>query len=181
MADNQDLNNPYLPAVPPLNKNNAGSEPAPFSPYGIQPPQPNHENPQPLAYGPPSVNPAPYGTPQQSYGPPQMPMPQHGYEQQYLPQQGYAQPQPNYMQAVKAPSNNLALIGFILGLAAIILGLLGSLPAIVLGHIALYQMKTKPAGNRWQAITALWLGYVGVGLYILLIMLVFGLQGISDY
>lgn len=160
MNDKPKASNPYLP-------NDSYNEPAPFAPY--------FSDPTPTPYGPtqPELNaapivPAPYGTPVNSVSPQNDEAQQSSYtSSQPYAQQGYepARPQPYYLQqTVENPANQLALIAFIVSLSTIFFGLFASITSIILGHIALNQMKNGLANNRWMAISALSLGYAGVAL-----------------
>lgn len=88
---------------------------------------------------------------------------------------GYAAPAPNYMSpavhpAYAAPSysqgrpadvNQIALIGFIASLVGFGTGV-GFIAGIILGHIALNQIRRQPQPGRGLAIAALVIGYLGV-------------------
>ena len=94
--------------------------------------------------------------------PPQQPMsPPPGY--QGAPQPGYGQP---------AGTNGLAIASLILGI--LWLCWLGSILAVIFGHVALGQIK-KTGGaqqGRGMAIAGLVLGYLGIATFIL--TLIFG-------
>jgi hypothetical protein len=62
-----------------------------------------------------------------------------------------------------------------LAIAALVLGILwlywvGSILAVIFGHIALSQIRHTRQGGRGLAIAGLVLGYVGLGLLVLLIV-----------
>lgn len=69
----------------------------------------------------------------------------------------------------EAPRNTLALVTLILGIAGFFTGLTG-LAAIVTGHISLSQIKKSGEEGRGLALTGLVLGYVTVGLSLLVII-----------
>ena len=77
---------------------------------------------------------------------------------QYQPQyQGYA-PAP-----VQAKTNTLAIIALV---SSFFISLLG----VILGHIALNQIKTTGEGGRGLAIAALIIGYVSMALAVVIII-----------
>ncbi len=75
--------------------------------------------------------------------------------------QGYA-PAP-----VAAKTNGLAI-------AALVSSFFISLLGIILGHIALNQIKTTGEGGRGLAIAALVIGYASIALAVILIVVVMG-------
>lgn len=117
------------------------------------------------------------------FAPQQHPNPaQPAYPARPGPSGPYAPPAAGYVPtppaagngyAAAPPTNGLALASMICGLA----GLLGnvfvvflvmpffvSLAAVILGHVALSQLKKRPGtGGRGMAITGLVTGYVAVG------------------
>ena len=121
------------------------------SPYGAAPQQPT----DPYA--------TPYGTaPQQPYGAPAQ------YGQQGGPFNAYGQPA--YYGLPPEPKG-LSIASMCCGIAAFVgLGifLLPQLAAVILGHLAL---KREPSG-RGMAIAGLVLGYVGIALTILVIVII---------
>jgi hypothetical protein len=149
--------------------------------YGQQNDQPQYgQQPgsaQQPGYGQAPQNPQ-YG---QGYGQ----QPQYGQQRygQQQPAYGYGQPQygqPQY--APPAPGYNLFSI------LAIILGFVVPIAGIVMGHIALSQLKRTQEQGRGLALTGLIVGYVLVGIGIvyfavLIIALVagFGANSYSDY
>ena len=77
---------------------------------------------------------------------------------QYQPQyQGYA-PAP-----VQAKTNTLAIVALV---SSFFISLLG----VILGHIALNQIKTTGEGGRGLAIAALVIGYVSMALAVVIII-----------
>lgn len=91
---------------------------------------------------------------------------------QYPPQQ-YPQPQPPYVYAAKPPYDGLAITSFILSLLWI--GWLGSILAVIFGHIALHNIRRTQASGRGLAIAGLILGYAG--LCTLALVILFGIVG----
>ncbi|TAG09316.1 MAG: DUF4190 domain-containing protein [Verrucomicrobia bacterium] len=70
--------------------------------------------------------------------------------------------------------DSFAVTSFVLGLASLIVGPLGSLPAIIFGHIALLRIKSNPwtTGNGY-ALAGLVLGYITL-ILIIIVIVVFG-------
>jgi hypothetical protein len=146
--------------------------------YGQQNDQPQYgQQPgsaQQPGYGQAPQNPQ-YG---QGYGQ----QPQYGqqqYGQQRQSAYGYGQPQygqPQY--APPAPGYNLFSI------LAIILGFVVPIAGIVMGHIALSQLKRTQEQGRGLALTGLIVGYVFVGLgilYFVFIAIFIGIASSHDY
>lgn len=96
--------------------------------------------------------------------PPQHAAPQYSPPPQYSP---YAQYPPTAVSPYGAPApktNGLAIAAFVLGL----LGL--AIVPVVMGHLALSQIKRTQEGGRGFAITGLVLGYIACALYVLLVI-----------
>jgi len=89
--------------------------------------------------------------------PPEPEQPQMPQPQQFI-QPGYAMPYVSI--APQQKTSGLAIASMVLGI--VWLGWLGSLLAVIFGHIALSQTKDGRAGGRGMAIAGLVLGYVGV-------------------
>jgi hypothetical protein len=71
----------------------------------------------------------------------------------------------------RAGTNGLAIASLVLGI--LWLYWLGSILALIFGHIALHQTKQNPyQGGRGLAIAGVVLGYVGVGIGALFLLLV---------
>jgi hypothetical protein len=146
---------PY--GVPPY-----GSMPA-VPPYGSMPAVP----PQPQAYGSSSYSPSaaqPYGYPAsgaQPYGYPASGQPAYGYPAYGYPPYGYP-PAPQR-------TSGLAVASLVLGLVWIYW--IGSILAVIFGHIALAEIKRDPrVGGRGLAIAGVVLGYIGLGVLVLVIV-----------
>ena len=118
--------------------------------------EPYGQDPQPWQY--PEPPPQQYPQPQQDQQPPYPPQPQ-----QYPP------PQPPYVIAAKPPYDGLAIASFILGLLWI--SFLGSIMAVIFGHIALRNIRRTHASGRGLAIAGLILGYIGLSTLALFILL----------
>ena len=166
-------------------------------PPGNTTPPPGATTPPPGSWGQPQEDPRAQaggvlpGYPQQTgYAQPGDPYqagyPQPGYPQQpgYLQQAGY--PQPGYPQAgypqpfvgAQARNNPLAITALVCGIVQFVLGLfvvlniLGAIPAIICGAIALRQIRERRERGRGMAIAGLVLGILGVVYFILVIILI---------
>ncbi len=75
-----------------------------------------------------------------------------------------------YSQGVPS-SNGLAVASLVLGI--LWLGWLGSLLAVIFGHVALGQINRSGGreGGRGLAIAGLVLGYVGIGIFLLIFVI----------
>jgi hypothetical protein len=89
------------------------------------------------------------------------------------------QPLPYYPQPPQTKVNGLAIAGMVLGIIWIYW--IGSILAVIFGHVALNQMKTNPGKytGRGMAIAAVALGWVGVGT-LLSVVLIFVAAGASS-
>lgn len=117
---------------------------------GLPPPYPYPPYPYP---GYPYAPPAYPGQP----GPPPWPGP-------YPPP--YAQPYPPY--AASSATNGFAIASLVLGI--LWLYWVGSILAVVFGHIALVQTRERGQGGRGLAIAGLVLGYLGLATLVLVIL-----------
>lgn len=110
--------------------------------------------------------------PNEPYLAPQQPQPQYAPQGQYAPPQ---QPQyaPQAPYAPKPPTNALAIVSLISAFFV-------SIVAIILGHIALAQIKRTGESGRGLALAGTIIGYVSVGLTVIgvtIAILFFGLLG----
>jgi hypothetical protein len=149
------------------------------SPAGTpaSPPPPGYpgaETPYPPAPTPPAYGSQPgYGAPAQAqapYGAPAYPQQPYGYGPGY----GYGPKQ-----------NTLAIVSLIAGIAAfVILPLIASIVAVITGHMSLKQLKTSGEGGRGMALTGTILGWVGIGLaaigIVLLILWIIFIVGVAS-
>jgi hypothetical protein len=96
--------------------------------------------------------------------------PQYGQGPQYgqYPQYGGSGGQ----YGAPARTNPLAIASLVCGIGQILLGLIAGIPGIILGFIALNQIKTKGEGGRGMAIAGIVLGFIGVALFLILIIAV---------
>jgi hypothetical protein len=128
---------------------------------GEQPPQGGGEQP-PQGQYPPGGQPPP----QQPYAqPPQGPYPQQGYPPPQYPPPQYP-PSP--------PNNGLAVAALILGVAGVtILFGLGSIGALICGYMGKSQIDESNGaqGGRGMAVAGIVLGYLGIAIGILFVLL----------
>lgn len=122
----------------------------------------------------------PVDTPQAGY--PQAGYPQAGYPQAGYPQAGYPQPgypQPGYGTYAAsgygypaAPANNgLAVASLVLGIAGIfIVPIIGSIAAVIMGHMARKQIRERGEGGDGMAVGGLVTGYVGAAIWLAIIL-----------
>lgn len=122
-------------------------------------PPPYDPNAGQQPYTPPAPAPQPYA--QQPYAQPVAPQ---AYAQAY-PQQGYA--------GTVAPANNtLALVSMISGIAAfVVVPFIGSIVAIITGHMAKKQIAQTGEGGSGMATAGLILGYVGIAFVVLAVII----------
>ncbi len=88
---------------------------------------------------------------------------------QYPPPPQQYPPQPPYVIAARPPYDGLAITSFILGV--LWFGWLGSILAVIFGHIALRNIRRTNASGRGLAIAGLILGYIGLATLTLFILL----------
>lgn len=109
--------------------------------------------------------------------PPRPPQPDQASQRPtgYAPQPPVAPLAPPYAQAPQAQStNSLAVAALILGiLGFFMLPIIGSLLGIVLGVLALGQIKQGKGTGRGMALTGLWLGVASLVITTLLFLIVF--------
>ncbi|MFI1578195.1 DUF4190 domain-containing protein [Embleya sp. NPDC020630] len=155
--------------------------PGPYGSFGERPAD-DFEGP----YGAPGGQP-PYGDPAAPYGYGQAP-----YGQPYDPHAPYGQqpygygyyPQPGYGGYLPQPgTNGLAIASMILGIVWIYW--IGSLLAVIFGHIALAQTARTGQEGRGMAIAGVVLGWIGMAvLALVVVMLIVDSRhdhGYSDY
>jgi hypothetical protein len=85
-----------------------------------------------------------------------------------LPNQPYGYPPgpPPQPSPPRQTTNGLAIAALVLGIVWV--GWLGSLLAVIFGHIALYQINRTGAMGRGLAVAGLVLGYVGLAVLVIL-------------
>ncbi|WP_256977955.1 DUF4190 domain-containing protein [Microbacterium sp. Yaish 1] len=131
-------------------------------------PQPQQPYPAPgqPASGAPVPPPAPpYATPpqQQAYQPAGYPLPAYGQGGGYQPQK----------------TNTLAVVSMIASIVGFIwlLPVIGSVAGVIMGHISLSQIKRTNENGRGMALAGLIVGYAGLALAIVGIIIVASLIG----
>jgi hypothetical protein len=122
----------------------ATAEGPPLAPGQMPPPQP-YAPPQPPPYAP---QPPPYAPQPQPYAPPQQPV--------YVP--------------VAVKTNGLAIAAMVLGI--LWLYWVGSVLAVIFGHIALNQINAAGGTQqgRGMAIAGVVLGWIGIGILLIVII-----------
>ena len=116
----------------------------------------------------------PYGQPQPPYGQPQYAPPPPPYPQPGMP---YGQPAPYGapgMPMTVAQPNGLALTSLIAGILSLtVCGTVAAIVAVVTGHMGLNRANQLPPqlARRGMAIAGLIMGYVSIGLTILIIII----------
>jgi len=129
--------------------------------------QPGYQAPPPFA--PPTGPTYPPG----GYGPPPGYQPA-GYQQPGYPPSGYGQYHPQYPPQPWAPPQSTGTNG--LAVASMVRGILwlwwvGSVLALIFGYVARSQIKQRPGqGGDGMAIAGIVLGWVGVGLFLIFII-----------
>src|SRR5512144_732406 len=78
-------------------------------------------------------------------------------------------PPPYWQPRISAPVNGFAIAAMVLGI--VWLYWLGSLLAVIFGHVALRQINDNGGGGRGMAIAGLVLRYVGLGTLAILIVI----------
>jgi len=79
--------------------------------------------------------------------------------------------QPDHTVVRGPPTNGLAIASMVLGILWVYW--IGSIIAVVLGHIALAQMRRNHDQGRGMAIAGLVLGYIGIGTLLILLTGIF--------
>lgn len=138
-----------------MSDQNAG-EPTPAPPT---PPAPGYPPPA-QQYAPPAVAAPPPAAAPPAYAPPAAPPAQ-------APAPAYAPP--GYTPYPAGPKTNvLAIVSLVSSVVGLfILPLIGSVAAVITGHISLRQLKTSGEGGRGMALAGTIVGWVGVGLILL--------------
>lgn len=141
------------------------------NPASPEQPQQPYGEPQPYD-GPPSYQaPQPYGT--QLYGTQQYGAQPYG-TQQYGTQQAYALPASGYGRT----TNVLAIISMTASIIGLVSFAILSIAGVIMGHIALSQIKRRGEAGRGMAIAGLIVGYAGIAFWILMVVLWIAFLGI---
>lgn len=123
-------------------------------------------------------SPVPYAAPEYGQQPPQAPPPSYGQPPPYAAPPPYGQPpygQPPYGHGGYAYAPPRSTNGF--AIASMVLGILwiywiGSILALIFGYVARNQIRAGNQQGDGMAIAGIVLGWIGVG--ILLLLIVFG-------
>jgi hypothetical protein len=92
--------------------------------------------------------------------------------QAYPPQPGYWQPSgypPAAYQQAQPATDGLAIASMVLGIVWALW--IGSILAVIFGHVALGRIQREGKAGRGMAIAGLVLGYIGVGFLVIIIVL----------
>lgn len=146
-----------VPPAPPYAAPTASSSSTPPS-YSPAPPAPPYDAPSspPPAPSASDADAPPYGQ-------------QNGYPQPYG-QQGYSAPAYGYTAAPRV--NPLAIVALVSSLVGLfVIPVIGQIVGIITGHISLKQVKTTGERGRGMALSGVLIGYISLGLGILLIVL----------
>ncbi len=147
-----------------------GSGDGPTSPYAA--PQADGSTPAAAASGD-QPQPYPYGSPAQPYpyGSPAQPQP-YGSAPQPYPYPATA-PAYGYGYAPSPPTNQMAVIALVLGIVGlVVLPILASIPAIIVGHMARKQIRERGEGGDGMALAGVITGYIGAVGYTLIFLLI---------
>lgn len=99
----------------------------------------------------------------------------HGHQQQWA-----TPPQVHYVVSQPSPgTNGLAIASMVLGI--LWLYWIGSILAVIFGHIALSQHKRSQQGGKGMAIAGLVLGYIGVATLAICGIVLAAASGSSGY
>jgi Domain of unknown function (DUF4190) len=107
--------------------------------------------------------------------------PPYGNAPKYREAGPYGQPGPYITRGrVRRKTNSLAIASLCCGLGQLLVGIVAGIPAIVLGFVAIYQIRKTGEGGRGMAIAGIVLGFVSIiataVLIIVFIVLVHGLS-----
>lgn len=118
-------------------------------------------------------------TPDQPPAPPTYSAPAAPAPQSYPAAAPYPQAEggyPNAPYGAYPPSpktNTLAIVSLVAGIAGlVVLPFIGSIVAVITGHMSLSQLKKQPEGGRGMAIAGLITGYIGLVLAVLGIIII---------
>ncbi|MBM6589085.1 DUF4190 domain-containing protein [Brevibacterium sp. RIT 803] len=95
------------------------------------------------------------------------PSPGFGPDPGFGPNPGFAGPITYIYQPI-APTNTVAIIAMVLSLAGTMTSFVpAGLAGIVMGHIARRQIRQRGERGDAMALTALWVGYLGAGFWLI--------------
>lgn len=120
------------------------------------------------AYPAPAYDQSASGSVPQSYD---QPYGQHPYGQQPYGQQPYGAPAYGYGALPRV--NPLAIVALVSSLVGLfVIPLIGQIVGIITGHISLKQIKTTGERGRGMALSGVLIGYISLGLGILLVIFI---------
>jgi hypothetical protein len=81
---------------------------------------------------------------------------------------------PGYVYQPLPPTNTLAIIALCASIVGVVSTIfLGGIAGIIMGHIARKQIRERGERGDGMAVGALWVGYIGAGLTILIWLFIF--------
>ncbi|MCL2453779.1 MAG: DUF4190 domain-containing protein [Micrococcales bacterium] len=98
---------------------------------------------------------------------------QPGHGQPGYGQPPYAQQAVYYQQTVYAPgppSNGMAIASLISSLVGILVWGIGAVVGVILGHIAMKQLRTSGEAGKGMATAGLIIGYIQIGFWVLALL-----------
>lgn len=103
-------------------------------------------------------------------GPPYQPQPYQQQPPYYAPQGAPIPPQ------IRKPDETLAIVSLVLAIASWVMGLLilGSIPAVVVGHMARKKIRADPQGfgGDSMATAGLIVGYINIAVTVFVVLIV---------
>ncbi|GAA1552570.1 DUF4190 domain-containing protein [Brevibacterium picturae] len=94
----------------------------------------------------------------------------------YAAHPGFAGPVTYIYQPI-APTNTVAIIGMVLSLVAALTSFVpAGIVGIVMGHVARKQIRQRGERGDAMAVTALWVGYLGTGFWLIFWVLYIGVM-----
>lgn len=94
---------------------------------------------------------------------------EHWWDGQGWQPQSWQGGAPGFVSSMPRPTNGLAIASLVLGILWIYW--VGSVLAVIFGHIALSQIRRRQDGGHGMAIAGVVLGYIGIGVLVLFIIL----------
>lgn len=163
----QEFGTPQPSAGSVLNGQPAPGAPSQAPPYTGQLNSPYGASPGPVPYDPYTQPPYPVPSAPNPYG--QAPV---GY-----PGTGYSYGAAAYHGGPSRRNSGLAVAAMVLGIVAMIwLPIIAAIPAAICGHMALSQIRAagqENLGGRGMAITGVVLGYLNIGIWVLITLVLF--------
>jgi hypothetical protein len=85
---------------------------------------------------------------------------------------GMRRPVPPARRPASVPTNGMAIASMVVGI--VWAGWIGSILAVVFGHVALKQIERTGEGGRGMAVAGLVLGYLGLSILALIMVIAMG-------